>query len=212
MGSGTESFACCVHSGDECRLLLQSVRTGRIRRVKARLMDGEKRKIKPGDVYVYNEDESGIKRWTDKKTWTPSRVQGVFLVYRDLRGPFVKKTHSCGCSEGRFHIVAYTLAEWEDDGGCCVLFKDALAGLAGAPGQASAGHGTCPDYGWDRGFSMFHHHPAGWGAAQGPRREGPSKGVEDFEIYLNNILDPGVRGCADMDCRGACWPGTGGNN
>lgn len=161
MGSGTESFACCVHSGDECRLLLQSARTGRIRRVKARLTDGEKRKIKPGDVYVYNEDESGIKRWTDKKTWTPSRVQGVFLVYRDLRGPFVKKTHSCGCSEGRFHIVAYTLAEWEDDGGCCVLFKDALAGLAGAPGQASAGHGRVRTTGGTGAFPCFITIPRG---------------------------------------------------
>jgi len=35
-------------------------------------------------MVVFNENESNIKRWTDGRNWTPSRVQGDFLVYREL--------------------------------------------------------------------------------------------------------------------------------
>lgn len=40
--------------------------------------------IRPGSVYVFDELESGIKRWTDGKVWSPSRILGNFLVYREL--------------------------------------------------------------------------------------------------------------------------------
>ena len=32
-------------------------------------------KIENGHVYVFDPDESGIKRWTDPLIWTPSKVQ-----------------------------------------------------------------------------------------------------------------------------------------
>ncbi|CAJ0641254.1 6655_t:CDS:2, partial [Entrophospora sp. SA101] len=43
--------------------------------------------------YVYDEFESRIKRWTDGKQWSPSRIQGDFLVYHELcaRFPDIKK-------------------------------------------------------------------------------------------------------------------------
>jgi len=35
-------------------------------------------------VFVFDEKESGIKRWTDGLVWSPSRILGNFLVYREL--------------------------------------------------------------------------------------------------------------------------------
>ncbi len=44
--------------------------------------------IASGAVFVFDEDESGIKRWTDGFFWSPSRILGNFLLYRetDKRG------------------------------------------------------------------------------------------------------------------------------
>lgn len=40
--------------------------------------------IKSGNVFVFIEEYSGIKRWTDGVTWSPSRVLGKFLAYRKM--------------------------------------------------------------------------------------------------------------------------------
>ncbi|KAK9761244.1 Global transcription regulator sge1, partial [Basidiobolus ranarum] len=40
--------------------------------------------LRSGSVYVFDEKESGIKRWTDGRLWSPSRILGNFLVYREL--------------------------------------------------------------------------------------------------------------------------------
>lgn len=39
--------------------------------------------ITSGSVFVFDEDESGIKRWTDGFFWSPSRILGNFLLYRE---------------------------------------------------------------------------------------------------------------------------------
>lgn len=44
--------------------------------------------IKSGNVFIYEEHSSGIKRWTDGIPWSPSRILGNFLVYRELERPF----------------------------------------------------------------------------------------------------------------------------
>ncbi|EJT68975.1 hypothetical protein GGTG_13481 [Gaeumannomyces tritici R3-111a-1] len=44
--------------------------------------------IRSGAVFVYEECLSGIKRWTDGYNWSPSRILGNFLIYRELEGPF----------------------------------------------------------------------------------------------------------------------------
>ncbi|EPY53481.1 gluconate transporter inducer Gti1 [Schizosaccharomyces cryophilus OY26] len=40
--------------------------------------------IHSGNVFIFNETQSGIKRWTDGVHWSPSRVIGNFLIYRQL--------------------------------------------------------------------------------------------------------------------------------
>jgi hypothetical protein len=44
--------------------------------------------IKSGNIFIYEENTSGIKRWTDGVAWSPSRVLGNFLIYRELDKPF----------------------------------------------------------------------------------------------------------------------------
>lgn len=120
-----ESCRCCLHSEQECHDLIRYAQMGYIGRIRRRLNEKEKNKIKPGSIFIYKEQESGIKRWTDKKEWTPSRVHGIFLIYRDLNGPLLKKTYSIELKDGKYHIVAYTLLDWEGDGQCCLLFNKA---------------------------------------------------------------------------------------
>jgi hypothetical protein len=52
--------------------------------------------IASGSVFVFDEEESGIKRWTDGLFWSASRILGNFLLYRetDKRGAGHKSSRS----------------------------------------------------------------------------------------------------------------------
>lgn len=104
-----ESFRGRIETESDCIVLIDLARRGIIPRVQRRLTDRERREIRHGSVFVYWEEESRIRRWTDGMSWTPSRVQGVFLVYKQLlhTSPMVKKTYSAVCSNMNFHIVGY---------------------------------------------------------------------------------------------------------
>jgi len=61
--------------------LIYAARQGVIPRITRRLNDAERKTmIKPGAVFVFGVEESGIKRWTDGLLWSPSRIVGNFLV------------------------------------------------------------------------------------------------------------------------------------
>ncbi|KIY65011.1 hypothetical protein CYLTODRAFT_401045 [Cylindrobasidium torrendii FP15055 ss-10] len=65
--------------------LIQAAREGVIPRITRRLNDNERRTmIKSGAVFVFSVEESRIKRWTDGLLWSPSRIVGNFLVYREV--------------------------------------------------------------------------------------------------------------------------------
>jgi hypothetical protein len=53
-------------------------------KVTRRLRDNERHLIRSGHVFVFDERESGIKRWTDGLLWSPSRILYNFLVYRQI--------------------------------------------------------------------------------------------------------------------------------
>ncbi|TCD64041.1 hypothetical protein EIP91_004590 [Steccherinum ochraceum] len=40
--------------------------------------------IRSGAIFVFSVDESGIKRWTEGLQWSPSRIAGNFLVYKEV--------------------------------------------------------------------------------------------------------------------------------
>ncbi|KAI4293108.1 hypothetical protein PAPHI01_2382 [Pancytospora philotis] len=152
MRQNRETLQCCAHSESDCRALIHAARCGLIRRIVARLSNAEKRRIKPGELYIFNEAESGIRRWTDKRVWTPSRVHGIFLIYRDVGGAMVKKTYSCELDDGKYHLVMYGLVEWEESGECCTVFhgvvdqiKLQLGGSAALWAKESKRYGAVAD-------------------------------------------------------------------
>lgn len=57
-------------------------------KVKRRLREEERKMIRSGQVFVFDERESGIKRWTDGLVWSPSRILWNFLVYRQVDKKF----------------------------------------------------------------------------------------------------------------------------
>lgn len=77
-----------IETTGDALLILEAARRGLIPRVTRRLVDSERKMITSGSVFVFDEDESGIKRWTDGYFWSPSRILGNFLLYRetDKRG------------------------------------------------------------------------------------------------------------------------------
>ncbi len=76
-------------------ILFEACIAGQVKQVSRRPRDREReRVIKSGKVLIYEENTSGIKRWSDGISWSPSRILGNFLVYRQLAkavGPAKKK-------------------------------------------------------------------------------------------------------------------------
>ncbi|KAJ1718864.1 Global transcription regulator sge1 [Coemansia erecta] len=64
--------------------VFEACRQGILPRVIRRLSEAEKKQIDDGTVIVFDEKEAKMKRWTDGRLWTPSRILGNFLVYREL--------------------------------------------------------------------------------------------------------------------------------
>jgi hypothetical protein len=61
--------------------LVHAVWMGVVPRVLRRLNDKERREqIVSGAVFVFGVEESGMRRWTDGRLWSPSRIDGNFLV------------------------------------------------------------------------------------------------------------------------------------
>ncbi|KAJ1822617.1 hypothetical protein GGH91_001390 [Coemansia sp. RSA 2671] len=73
-----------IETTDDALLVFEACRLGKLQRRTRRLCDSERRQITSGSVFVWDEGESGIRRWTDGKRWSPSRVSGCFLVYTEL--------------------------------------------------------------------------------------------------------------------------------
>lgn len=79
-----ETFYGLIESTADALRVLELCRLGRLGRVQRRLHERERRLIRSGSVFVFDESESGIRRWTDGRLWSPSRILGNFLIYREL--------------------------------------------------------------------------------------------------------------------------------
>ncbi|KAJ7853096.1 Gti1/Pac2 family-domain-containing protein [Mycena leptocephala] len=81
--------------------VVHAARQGRIPRITRRFNDAERRTmIKSGTVFVFSGKESGIKRWTDGRLWSRSRIVGNFLVYREID----ERTNSRGSHKKLYSI------------------------------------------------------------------------------------------------------------
>jgi len=72
-----------IETTGDALLILEAARCGIIPCVTWRLMDLECKMITSGSVFIFDKDKSGIKRWTDSFFWSPSRILGNFLLYRE---------------------------------------------------------------------------------------------------------------------------------
>ncbi|GAA5981186.1 hypothetical protein JCM11641_003140 [Rhodosporidiobolus odoratus] len=79
------AFFGFVESTLDALLVFEGCKRGFLTKITRRLQEFEKRALViSGAVFVFDEEETGIKRWTDGLTWSPSRTLGNFLVYREL--------------------------------------------------------------------------------------------------------------------------------
>lgn len=78
-----------VGNTTDALLLFEAVMRGELAHVPRRPHDRERQGlIQSGNIFIYGENSSGIKRWTDGVSWSPSRILGNFLIYRELDQPF----------------------------------------------------------------------------------------------------------------------------
>ncbi|CAG8504227.1 24177_t:CDS:2 [Gigaspora margarita] len=66
------------------KTFVEACRLGILQKTSRRPLEEERQSLAPGSVFVYDEAEAGIKRWTDGKLWSPSRIYGDFLLYQEL--------------------------------------------------------------------------------------------------------------------------------
>ncbi|KAI8056969.1 Gti1/Pac2 family-domain-containing protein, partial [Syncephalis plumigaleata] len=121
-----ETYFGYIDNVQDALLIIEAARNGILRRAQHRLTEKERRMIRSGSIFVWDESEAGMRRWTDGRAWSPSRVSGCFLNYRELehrrRGPgiampyswisqgggLVKRTISVTVSENRkLHLISY---------------------------------------------------------------------------------------------------------
>lgn len=78
------SYTGSVSSPRDALLLIEAARQELIPTIKKRLSTNERSKIKSGSNFIWNEQIANMKRWTDGKSWSASRVNGPFLTYKEM--------------------------------------------------------------------------------------------------------------------------------
>ncbi|KAJ2595067.1 Gluconate transport-inducing protein [Coemansia sp. RSA 1804] len=94
-----ETYHGFIDTAHDALLIFEACNSGLLPRVQRRFSDRERQTIRSGAVYIWDEEETGMRRWTDGRTWSPSRVHGCFLIYYELEGrrhQFVSKTAATG--------------------------------------------------------------------------------------------------------------------
>ncbi|KAH7087666.1 Gti1/Pac2 family-domain-containing protein [Paraphoma chrysanthemicola] len=101
--------------------VVEAALQGRLSHISRRPHDKERAEmLTSGTVLVYEENASGIKRWTDAVHWSPSRVMNNCLIYRQLvraLKPDEKKTAlnpSCGTKRKRKESAGPTITKTGD--------------------------------------------------------------------------------------------------
>lgn len=73
-----------IHTADEATLLVHAIRLGLVIPISERLSNDERDTIRTGSIFCFVENDSGMKRWTDGKIWSPSKILGQFLLYKEV--------------------------------------------------------------------------------------------------------------------------------
>ncbi|KAL9630801.1 MAG: hypothetical protein Q9164_006232 [Protoblastenia rupestris] len=95
MSTGTHQLACIptwtglIETTKDALLIFEACSQGVLQHCSRRPHCRERESlIASGNVFVYEEATSGIKRWTDGIPWSPSRILNNFLICRQLNKPF----------------------------------------------------------------------------------------------------------------------------
>ncbi|KAI7906559.1 Gti1/Pac2 family-domain-containing protein [Cokeromyces recurvatus] len=79
-----ETFIGYIKTPQDALIIFEACRRNKLIRVQRRLSTRERSQIRSGSIFAWDEREAGMRRWTDGRTWSPSRVLGSFLTYREL--------------------------------------------------------------------------------------------------------------------------------
>lgn len=79
-----ETYIGHIKTPQDALIVFEACRRNQLVRVQRRLSSKERVQIRSGSVFAWDEREAGMRRWTDGRTWSPSRVLGSFLTYREL--------------------------------------------------------------------------------------------------------------------------------
>ncbi|GAA5889322.1 hypothetical protein JCM16303_000177, partial [Sporobolomyces ruberrimus] len=116
------SYFGVISSGEQAHAIIEASKLGLLPRVTRRLTDEERiRFVRAGAVFVWEEEEAGIRRWTDHIKWSPSRVSGAFLTYTEVPSKgvetLVKQSFSSVDPSGtKMHLIAYNNKMAHSDG------------------------------------------------------------------------------------------------
>ncbi|KAL1929208.1 hypothetical protein VTP01DRAFT_2267 [Rhizomucor pusillus] len=121
-----ETYFGHIKTPQDALIIFEACRRGQLHRVQRRLSSKERVTIRSGSVFAWDENEAGMRRWTDGRTWSPSRVLGSFLTYRELdtkRRPrrnkttpaysykpdgLIKQSFSiCTATNQKLHLISY---------------------------------------------------------------------------------------------------------
>ncbi|KAI8377434.1 Gti1/Pac2 family-domain-containing protein [Radiomyces spectabilis] len=116
-----ETYIGYIKTPQDALVVFEACRRGQLSRVQRRLSSKERVHIQSGSVFAWDEREAGMRRWTDGRTWSPSRVLGSFLTYRELdtkrrpRRPSSSSNHS-SCSNMLSLSKASAACSYKRDG------------------------------------------------------------------------------------------------
>lgn len=121
------SYSGFIESVEDALVLFEAYRCERIRGFLRRLTEDEKKElIRPNRVFVWSEDNGAIKRWSDGRRWSSSKVSGSFLIYKEVLSseaerqgvlPLSKRTLSMPIENGngKIHLVCYFMEGQPND-------------------------------------------------------------------------------------------------
>lgn len=81
-----ETYYGHVRTQADAIILFEACRIDLLPRVQRRPSEKERQWTRSGSVFVWDERETGMRRWTDGKSGSASRVSGSFLTYREMEG------------------------------------------------------------------------------------------------------------------------------
>lgn len=121
-----ETYYGYIGTTDDAYRLFEACRLGVRPRLKRRLFRTERRFIRPGSVYVWEETEADMCRWVDGKSWSRCNRSGSFYKYHELqrkggrrkpdgliKGTFIVTTST----HQKLHLISYYTQSQLESGG-----------------------------------------------------------------------------------------------